>query len=320
MENIYLFLGEEELIIRNKIDKEIVATGADIFNIKSYDMEEVNVSKALNDAATPPFLCDSKVIILKNPVFLTKDQCEIKHNIKAFVNYIKDPSPYTCLIIDATNLALDETKDHVKLLLKEAEIRNTKKLLPVEAEGWLKRQFALMGIQIKDETVKLFFNRIGKNLLNAKNEVDKLVCYIGDRKNITNQDVIDCVIREIESDVYQLTNAIVAQDHNKIISIYEDLIKAGKSAQELFSLIARSMIQILVVKKMLREGYKQPEISSSLKVSSGRAGYLMKDAKTFSWQVLEDNVLRLGDLDYKIKSGQVEVSTGLEFLLFNINN
>ena len=320
MENIFLFLGEEELIIRNKIDKEIVATGADIFNIKSYDMEEVNVSKALNDAATPPFLCDSKVIILKNPVFLTKTTSEIKHNIKAFINYIKDPSPYTCLIIDATDMSLDESKEHVKLLLKVATISNTRRLQPVEAEGWLKRQFALMGVQIKDETVKIFFNRLGRNLLNAKNEVDKLLCYIGDRKVITNQDVIDCVIREIENDVYQLTNAIVAQDHNRIISIYEDLIKAGKSSQELFSLIARSMIQVLVVKKMLREGYKQPEISSSLKVSSGRAGYLMKDAKNFSWQVLEDNILRLGTLDYKIKSGQVEISTGLEFLLFNINH
>ena len=320
MENVCLFLGEEELIIRNKIDKEIVETGADIYNIKSYDMEEVNVSKALNDAATPPFLCDHKAIILKNPVFLTKNPCEIKHNVKAFTNYIKDPSPYTCLIIDATNLVLDESKEYVKLLLKQAQVSNTRKLQPVEAEGWLKRQFALLGIQIKDETIKLFFNRIGRNLLNAKNEVDKLLCYIGDRKVVTNQDVNDCVIREIENDVYQLTNAIVAQDHNKIISIYEDLIKAGKSAQELFSLIARSMIQILVVKKMLREGYKQPEISSMLKVSSGRSSYLIKDAKSFSWQVLEDNVLRLGDLDYKIKSGQVEVSTGLEFLLFNINN
>ena len=320
MENIYLFLGEEELIIRNKMEKEIIATGADIFNIKSYDMEEVNVSKALNDASTPPFLCDSKVIILKNPVFLTKTPCEIKHNLKAFTNYLKDPSPFTCLIIDCTNMILDESKEHVKLLLKTAKVSTTKRLQPVEAEGWLKRQFSLMGIQIKDETVKLFFNRIGRNLLNAKNEVDKLVCYIGDRKVVTNQDVNDCVIREIENDVYQLSNAIVAQDHNKIIAIYEDLIKAGKSAQELFSLIARSMIQVLVVKKMLREGYKQPEISSTLKVSQGRASYLIKDAKSFSWQVLEDNVLRLGDLDYKIKSGQVEVSTGLEFLLFNINN
>ena len=320
MENICLFLGEEELIIRNKIDKEIVNSGADVFNIKSYDMEEVNVSKALNDASTIPFLCDTKVVILKNPVFLTKDPCEIKHNIKAFTNYLKDPSPYTCLIIDATDCVLDEGKEHVKLLLKTASVNMTRKLLPVEAEGWLKRQFALKGIQIKDETVKLFFNRIGKNLLNAKNEVDKLVCYIGERKTITNQDVNDCVIKEIENDVYQLSNAIVAQDHNRIISIYEDLIKSGKSAQELFSLIARSMIQVLVVKKMLREGYKQPEISSSLKVSSGRATYLIKDAKSFSWQVLEDNVLRLGNLDYKIKSGQVEISTGLEFLLFNINN
>lgn len=320
MENLFLFLGEEELIIHNKIDKEIVNTGADIFNIKSYDMEEVNVSKALNDASTPPFLCDSKVVIIKNPVFLTKNPCEIKHNIKAFMNYLKDPSPFTCLIIDATDTMLDNSKECVKLLLKVAIVNNTRKLQPVEAEGWLKRQFSLMGIQIKDETVKLFFNRIGKNLLNAKNEVDKLVCYIGDRKQVTNQDVTECVIKEIENDVYQLTNAIVAQDHNRIINIYEDLIQAGKSAQELFSLIARSMIQILVVKKMLREGYKLPEITSSLKVSSGRATYLMKDAKSFSWQVLEDNVLRLEELDYKIKSGQVEISTGLEFLLFNINN
>lgn len=320
MENIFLFLGEEELIIHNKIEKEITLSKADIYNIKSYDLEEVNVTKALNDAETAPFLSESKVIILKNPLFLTNTNSDIKHNVKAFIRYLKDPTPTTILIIDATNLNLDDSKEVVQVLKKEAQISTTKKLSQIEAEGWLKRQFFLLNITIKDETVRLFFNRIGKNLLNAKNEVDKLLNYIGEAKIVTNKDVCDVVIKEIESDAFALTNAIVAQDREKTISIYEDLIQIGKSPIELFSLIAKSLILLMVTKKMLREGYKQPDIASKLKVSSGRSMYLIKDAKAFSWQVLEDNILRLGDLDYKIKSGQIDATTGIEFLLFNISN
>src|SRR5690554_1208474 len=165
--DIYLFLGKEPLMIQNKIDNIISSSHCDIYNIKKYDCEEINVSEAIQDAMTPPFLSSKKIVIIKNPLFLTSIKLDLKHNLKMFIDYLKSPSPSTILIIDGTNIELDKRKDVVKTLLKHANVNESKELTIVEAEGWLKRQLLLIGYTITDDAIKEFFNRCGISLLRA---------------------------------------------------------------------------------------------------------------------------------------------------------
>ena len=44
----------------------------------------------------------------------------------------------------------------------------------------------------------------------------------------------------------------------------------------------------------------------------------MKDAKNFSLEGLRKMIKDIGDLDYKIKSGQIDKVSGLELFLFQI--
>ena len=69
LSNVCLFLGEEKYIINSKINRIIKETKADEFNITSYDCEETNVSNAIQDALTPPFMSDTKVVLIKRPLF-----------------------------------------------------------------------------------------------------------------------------------------------------------------------------------------------------------------------------------------------------------
>ena len=77
MKNVFLFFGNEELMIKNKIDKLVNSITDNQYNINSYDMQVNNVSMAVQDLLTPPFLSDNKVVIIKNPIFLTKSKCDI---------------------------------------------------------------------------------------------------------------------------------------------------------------------------------------------------------------------------------------------------
>lgn len=318
MKNVFLFLGLEELIIKNKIDKIVRSHSCDEYSVISYDLEEVNLSVAIQDALTPPFISPSKVIILRNPLFLTSTKIEMKHNPQLLLSYLEAPSPTTILIIDATGLTLDEKKDVVKRLLKEAEVSDTKELTAVEAEGWLKRQFAIEGLDIKEDAVKLFFSRIGKNLLNAKNEVDKLLNYIAPRTVVTTKDIMDVVTKEAESEVYSLTNSIIDKNKEKTMNIYHELTKNGKDSVQLLGLVSRSMMDMFIVALMLEKGYKQQEVADALKISSGRAYYLVRNARAFKISVVEENIRKLSSLDYKIKSGQIDATSGLELFLFGL--
>lgn len=318
MKNIYLFTGNEELIIKNKIDNVVKNINANSLNVSTYSLDDINISEVIQDAMTPPFMGNTKVLILKKPTFLSPSKSDINHNIKMFLEYISNPFDSTYLLIDATGVKLDEKKDFVQKLLKVAEVSQTKELSNVELEGWLKRQLAIEGIEVREDAIKAFFSRTGKNLLNAKKEVEKLILYVKPRNIVTITDVEEAITKELEQDVFALTNAIVLKDNEKVLSIYRELLDSGKDVMQLIGLVSKSFNDILIVNKMVNRNLKQKEIVNLLNISQGRAYHLIKNASLFNSGDIENYVIKLADLDYKIKSGKIEPKSGMELFLYGL--
>lgn len=316
--NIYLFTGPETYLINNRINRIIKATKTDEFNISIYDDEEVGIKDAIRDAATPPFMAERKIIIIKNPLFLTNERNLDPYENEIFINYLNNPAPSTVLIINASNLKLDERKVVVKKLKKAAHVQDIKQLSEIEIVGWIKRQCNLNNVTIKDDAIKTFRRMVGSNLHNAKNELDKLINYVGPSGTITAEIVDKVCVKEIYNDAFALTNAIVDQDKPKIINLYNELISLGNDVHYLFSLVSKSLREILLVSMMLQAGYRQADVATKMKVSSGRAYYLVKNAKSMDLNKIKEYVMKLSDLDYKIKSGQIDIKQGFEFFLFGL--
>ncbi|HHZ18737.1 MAG TPA: DNA polymerase III subunit delta [Acholeplasmataceae bacterium] len=314
---VHLFLGDEQYLIENKIKRLINDSGAGEYNVSYYDLEISSLSEALSDALTPPFMSDAKVIVIKNPLFLTAEKNLDKEEKKRFLDYLDAPMETTVLIINGYNIDPDERKQEVKKLLA-GSVNYSRELSEIEMYGWIKRQGAINNVVITDEAAREFYRIVGKDLMNAKNELDKLIAYAGDNATVTVEAVRKVAIKEIQNDVYALSNAIVDQDRNKAVRIYRDLIKIGNAANFLFSLVAKSMRELLTVNLMLKSGYNQADVAASMGVSSGRAYYMVKNARSLDYELLRKYVAQLSELDYKIKSGQTDVRTGLEFFLFGI--
>ena len=316
MKNIFLFYGNEELMIKNKIDKLVSSITDNQYNINIYDMQVNNVSMAVQDLLTPPFLSDNKVVIIKNPIFLTKTKSEIDHRLDMLMNYLDNVEESSYLVIDASGLKIDETKDLFKKIKQKGEVSETKELSQVEMKGWLKRKFSLIGKEITDEAVLLFFERIGWNLLTANNEFEKVSNYMGSKETVTVSDIEKVVVKELETDVFKLTNALQEGNKKQTILLYQDLIKTGNDPVKLLGLVSKSVKDIYNVCLMLANGYKQIDIANTLGVSTGRAYYIIKSARSFKLEKLEDLLLQLHDLDYRIKTGKIDKNTGFEMFLF----
>ncbi len=316
--NIYLFIGEEYYLIRTRINKIIKDSNADEFNVTKYDLEEVNVSEAIQDAQTTPFMSENKVVIIKNPIFLTSSKPDVSQNVSAFVKYLLNPSPTCTLIIDAFNLKLDERKDVVKKLNKVAIFKECKAMTPVEFKGWLRRKLEINGISIGTDAIEAFYERAGNNLANADNEADKLISYVTLKKEVTVSDVLSLVIKEMDTNVFSLSNAIIAKDKEKALNVYNDLLLAGEDPVGLLSLSSRALRESYLVQLLLQEKYSQSDIAREMRVSPGKAYYLVKNAKSIVKENVEYFIHRFAELDYKIKRGLIDSKTGFEFLLFEI--
>ena len=87
----------------------------------------------------------------------------------------------------------------------------------------LLRQYDVL--TIKDDAIKQFIKMVGfKDLTNAKTEIDKLINYIGEGGEITKDDVMKVCTREIQTDIFALSNAIIECNKEKAVSVYLDFV------------------------------------------------------------------------------------------------
>lgn len=315
---IYLFTGTSEIFIKNRMNRIIQNFKDEETTIIKYDMDSATLSQVLEDAMTIPFLEDLKIIIVKNPKFLTKSADTNKNDVKAFIKYLKKPNDTTILIIDATNIVIHQANDIYKVLRNVARIIDYPEPEEIEIKGWIVRSFDSNNIDIKDDALNLLLEYIGDDQPRLSQEIEKLTSYIGKGGTITLKDVKLLVPKNINNEIYNLIKAIINHDLNKTHQIYENLSSNTKDPLTIVSMISNKFKELLSTHKLLKFGYSQSDIAKFYNVSNGKAYYIVQEAKSFKLADLIYYIDKLAELDYLIKTGQIDKTTGLELLLLKV--
>lgn len=315
---IYLFTGTSEIFIKNRMNRIIQSFNKYEYTIIKYDMETTSLSTVLSDAITVPFLEELKIIILKNPKFLTKSATSTKDEIKAMLKYLKNPCDSTLLIIDATNTVINQSNEIYKMLKNVARIIDYPDPEEIELKGWIVRSFDANGIDIKDDALTLLLEYIGDDQARLSQEIDKLSSYVGKGGTIRKEDIKLLVPKNINNEIYLLIKAIINHDLALTNQIYDNLITHTKDSLTIFSLISNKFKELLSTYRLLKYGYSQSDIAKFYNVSTGKAYYIVQEARAFKLSDLEFYIDKLAELDYQIKSGKQEKTIGLELLLLKL--
>lgn len=315
---IYLFTGTSEIFIKNRMNRIIQSFNKYEYTIIKYDMETTSLSTVLSDAITVPFLEELKIIILKNPKFLTKSATSTKDEIKAMLKYLKNPCDSTLLIIDATNTVINQSNEIYKMLKNVARIIDYPDPEEIELKGWIVRSFDANGIDIKDDALTLLLEYIGDDQARLSQEIDKLSSYVGKGGTIRKEDIKLLVPKNINNEIYLLIKAIINHDLAHTNQIYDNLITHTKDSLTIFSLISNKFKELLSTYRLLKYGYSQSDIAKFYNVSTGKAYYIVQEARAFKLSDLEFYIDKLAELDYQIKSGKLDKTIGLELLLLKL--
>ena len=315
---IYLFTGTSEIFIKNRMNRIIQSFNKYEYTIIKYDMETTSLSTVLSDAITVPFLEELKIIILKNPKFLTKSATSTKDEIKAMLKYLKNPCDSTLLIIDATNTIINQSNEIYKMLKNVARIIDYPDPEEIELKGWIVRSFDANGIDIKDDALTLLLEYIGDDQARLSQEIDKLSSYVGKGGTIRKEDIKLLVPKNINNEIYLLIKAIINHDLALTNQIYDNLITHTKDSLTIFSLISNKFKELLSTYRLLKYGYSQSDIAKFYNVSTGKAYYIVQEARAFKLSDLEFYIDKLAELDYQIKSGKLDKTIGLELMLLKL--
>lgn len=290
---------------------------SDEMNYMVYDPADTPMDQILADAMTPPFLTDYKMVVLTNPLFLTgtRQKDVSKADIDAFTKYIDSDNPSTVFIVFYEGNKFDERKKAVKSLRQHAQFFEMDRLTFQQLYKTTRQSIIHRGCTIDDDALNLLISRVGDNLYDIANQVEKLCLY---SKHIKVEDVDRLVAKPVEENVFALTNAILSHDMNKTMSIYRDLMATNHEPIALIGLIANSLRNLYEVKFLTRKGYNDREIAKMTGINPRAIYPIRKNGTRFDTNELLEKLDELSQLDVKIKTGLIDKERGLELFLVNL--
>lgn len=317
MNNIYLIYGDEDYLIENELKNIIKKNNSSIENISRYNLDESNVRDAVEDALTISMFENTKIIVCEKCNFLTgENKKEVNHDIDSLIKYINNPFDDTILIFVVRNSKLDERKKIVKELKKCSKVIECKSIDSHNLNNYVYNYFKDNGYEISTLNSRLIIDKVKYDLANIISECDKLMMYKEDLKTITKDDIENVVINNMEDSIFSLTNAIMEKNTFKIMNIYNDLLLKGEEEIKLMITIANQFRLILQTKLMIKNGYRERDMASII----GEHPYRVSLALNTNFKISEliNYIKKLEQLDYDIKSGNIDKRFGLEFFLLNI--
>ena len=317
MDNIYLIFGLEDYLINNELNKIIKDNNVIEDNIIRYNLDEVDVINALEEASTVSMFDSKKIVICEGCSFLTgENKKDINHDIDSLIKYINNPFDDVYLVFIVRKEKLDDRKKIVKELKKNSKVIECQREESHNLNNYITTYITDHGYSINRDGTKKLIERAGNNLSNLISECDKIFLYKEDEKHISVSDIENLVFKNIEDNIFELTNAVMNKDKIKIINIYKDLLLMGEEPVKLIVMLANQFRLILQVKLMKKNGYKERDMASIIAEHPYRVKLAL--ASNFSISELKEYLKRLEELDFKIKSGAIDKNFGFEMFLLDI--
>lgn len=318
---IYAFQGEDQIRLEEEATKIIQQANISEFNLIRYDGSMTDLNDILNEVSTISMLEEQKIVVVTHPSFLYEEY-KNKEELEKMIAYFEHPNELTILIL-LIDGKLDGKSVITKALKKATIIQTVARLEGDGLKEWIKVRTQAQNKVIDSAAVDLLIDYCDKDSLRIQQEIEKLLLYKADESNITIQDVKMIVTKGLEEDIYQLLNAFLAKNTQKIMSLYQEFRSRNEDETRLINMISNKAEEMYYTKVLLKQSQANKEIAKDqvanyFHVSSGRAYFMVKNAQEIREQDLLLLMHRVSALDLNIKSGKIDKKVGFELFLLGL--
>ena len=138
-----------------------------------------------------------------------------------------------------------------------------------------------------------------------------------DNKTITKDDIDKITIKNMENEIFDLTDAVIKGDVTLSLELLDNFVKKDYDEIQIMVLLANQFRFLFQVKRLLNKNKNYNEIAKILEVNPYRVKFTINKLYSYSEQTLLDNISRLARLDHDIKLGLVNKRLGLELFIIN---
>lgn len=303
----YLVRGSDAYL-RQKATDMIIAHALQFkdLNLSVFNDENTDISAILSALKSIPMMDKYRVVMLRDIAVKKADE------IAAIVEYAKKPLDSTVLLV------VDSAGSNVyKKLEPLCEVVDCSPLDVAMLGKLVANQLAGFGVKINSDALNVLVQYCNNDYTRINNEVIKLGNLLGSGGLVTREIVEQNVHREVEYDIFELSNAAAAKNGARAMQIINQLLIKKESPQVLLMLILSNFRRMFYATT-------SREPVSKIAEHLGVKEYAIKVARDVGAKFTPaqlKKILDLGaELDFKIKSGQTSDKNALLFFVANISS
>jgi DNA polymerase III subunit delta len=284
------------------------------WDVIAIDALSTTIQDIIQEALTYTLLGKQRLLIVDNPYFLTTqrkpslDQDQDFSSLEQLFQQTLD-LPHILFVLEEP---WDGKNKWVKLLKQTSDLVDLPPLKKMEWSQVIDRESKLRNLTMAYGPKSLFIDRLYPDLDRAMQELDKLAL-LGEP--LTDQHIQSLIPLTLESNVFELSNALFSGKTNEAITIYQALMLQRVEPVTLLTLCARQLLLIVRVYALADEGLSQTAIANAMNIHEYRVKLMLQHKKMLPLQRVETAICSLADLDYHIKSGQIDRFQGMELWL-----
>ncbi len=311
MKNNYLLESVDGAVIDKKIEEIIIKCDFTHATKSIYDIEERDLSDALEDLDTYNFLSSKKIVIIKN-VFSNLNESEIDH----LFGYIENSNSDNLLIL--TVKKIDNRLNIIKKIKKNNDII----ILTLKANPSQYIKDSLKGYEVNHKVVSLLIEKCRDDITKMENECNKLKLYKKDSLKITEDDVENLVEKKLEDSnetLFSFIKYLLIRDKKNSIRTYQELLEYHIDNSSIIGLMSSQLKTIYQVKLLIDKKWGTNQIIEALSLkSSYQVNKMNEYGCCYSYQELGSLIHSVANLDYDIKSGKLDSKLALDLFILRL--
>ena len=173
----------------------------------------------------------------------------------------------TCLLLILPKLERLQTQSKwFSSWAKNAQIFEAKSINQNALPQWIKNRLAAQNLNIDNDALALFAEKVEGNLLAAKQEIDKLALIHPAGHTVTLDDAQTAVANVARFDIFQLSAAWMSGNSERVLRLLEGLASEGNEPVLLLWVISEDIRTLIRLLAALKQGKSISEMRQSLRL------------------------------------------------------
>lgn len=313
IENYYLFIGEEEYMMKialEELKNKYIGEDFETLNYTIIDGKNADLDILINASETLPFMSSRKIILLKNIAnFLEEMGDKTKEE---FYKYIVNLGDFLILIFMDSPSGLKKTTKFYKLMKKDDRQVEFTKLQGQDVGKWIRNLAKKNKKSISTLNVKYFIDQssyssrnVDLTLYDLENEFLKIIDY-AEEEEITKEDIDNILIKTIDTNIFEFLEAFSSKSVEKSLMLLNQMYTSAEPIQKIFFMMIRQIRLTLGYLVYSNKGYDNKNIQEKLNIKPYEFSKIRSQARFFRIDELEKIMKRLVELDIFMKTSMAD--------------